>query len=303
MEKKKFNIKKIIWVSILAIISIAYILFLSLGWFEIQSNEIYVGLNIFLKVERNDPTFIILRIVSATILMLMISVFLRMIIDFISRFFKKHRAFLNLLSSFIKYLSIIIWIFLVLSIAGVDTTTLLAGAGILSLIVGLGAQPLIEDIIAGLFIVFEDVFDVGDIIVVDGFRGTVKEMGIRTTKIVDAGGDIKIVNNSDIRTLINMTSELSLAICDIDIEYSINITTTTNLPLTYEIYRNENYDDENATNLFQNATIKQDVDGAWYNVLEGEEKYLFPYTEDMTDIACALEISSPYSGSPAALSS
>jgi hypothetical protein len=71
---------------------------------------------------------------------------------------------------------------------------------------------------------------------------------------------------------------------DIDIEYSINITTTTNLPLTYEIYRNENYDDENATNLFQNATIKQDVDGAWYNVLEGEEKYLFPYTEDMTDI-------------------
>lgn len=71
---------------------------------------------------------------------------------------------------------------------------------------------------------------------------------------------------------------------DIDIEYSIKITTTTNLPLTYEIYRNENYDDENATNLFQNATIKQDVDGAWYNVLEGEEKYLFPYTEDMTDI-------------------
>ena len=71
---------------------------------------------------------------------------------------------------------------------------------------------------------------------------------------------------------------------DIDIEYSVNITTTTNLPLTYEIYRNENYDDENATNLFQNATIKQDVDGAWYNVLEGEEKYLFPYTEDRTDI-------------------
>ena len=71
---------------------------------------------------------------------------------------------------------------------------------------------------------------------------------------------------------------------DIDIKYSINITTTTNLPLTYEIYRNENYDDENVTNLFQNATIKQDVDGAWYNVLEGEEKYLFPYTEDRTDI-------------------
>lgn len=89
----------------------------------------------------------------------------------------------------------------------------------MSLIVGLGAQPLIEDIIAGLFIVFEELFDVGDIIVIDGFRGTVKEIGIRTTQIEDAGGDIKVVNNSDIRTLIDMTSQLSLAICEVDIEH------------------------------------------------------------------------------------
>ncbi len=71
---------------------------------------------------------------------------------------------------------------------------------------------------------------------------------------------------------------------DVDIEYQINITTTTNLPLTYELYRNENYDDENATNLFENMKTKQDVDGAWYNYLEGQEKYLFPYEEDKTDI-------------------
>lgn len=66
---------------------------------------------------------------------------------------------------------------------------------------------------------FEHVFDVGDIIVVDGFRGTVKEIGIRTTQIEDAGGDVKVVNNSDIRTLVNMTSQLSLAISEVDIEY------------------------------------------------------------------------------------
>lgn len=71
---------------------------------------------------------------------------------------------------------------------------------------------------------------------------------------------------------------------DVDIEYQINLTTTTNLPLRYELYRNENYDEANATDLFENATIKQDIDGAWYNYLEGTEKYLFPYTEDMTDI-------------------
>ena len=82
---------------------------------------------------------------------------------------------------------------------------------------------LIEDIFAGIFIVFEHTFEIGDIIVVDGFRGTVKEMGIRSTKIEDAGGDVKVINNSDIRTLINMTSKLSTAICDISISYSADI--------------------------------------------------------------------------------
>ncbi len=71
---------------------------------------------------------------------------------------------------------------------------------------------------------------------------------------------------------------------DVDIEYTITLTTTTNLPLTYELYRNENYDDVKATNLFKDMTIIQDIDGAWYNYLEGKEKYLFPYQEDKTDI-------------------
>ena len=56
-------------------------------------------------------------------------------------------------------------------------------------------------------------------IVVDNFRGTVKEIGIRTTQIEDAGGNVKVVTNSDIRTLVNMTSQLSLAISEVDIEY------------------------------------------------------------------------------------
>ena len=71
---------------------------------------------------------------------------------------------------------------------------------------------------------------------------------------------------------------------DVDIEYTITLTTTTNLPLTYELYRNENYDDENATNLFKDMIVKQDIDGAWYNYLEGKEEYLFPYQENKTDI-------------------
>ncbi len=71
---------------------------------------------------------------------------------------------------------------------------------------------------------------------------------------------------------------------DVDIEYQLSLRTTTNLPLVYELYRNENYDEENAVNLLKDMKIKQDSDGAWYNSYQGEEKYQFPYTENLTDI-------------------
>lgn len=71
---------------------------------------------------------------------------------------------------------------------------------------------------------------------------------------------------------------------EVDIEYQLNFKTTTNLPLTIKLYRNENYDDVGATNLFANAKTIQDEDGAWYNYLEGTEKYQFLYSEDETDI-------------------
>jgi len=70
----------------------------------------------------------------------------------------------------------------------------------------------------------------------------------------------------------------------VDIEYKIDLKTTTNLPLTYELYRNENYDDPNSTDLFNEVKTVQDIDGAWYNSLEETEKHLFPYIEDKTDI-------------------
>lgn len=125
----------------------------------------------------------------------------------------------KLLSSFMKYVIAIITVLIILGAWGVDTTTLIASAGILGLVIGLGAQTLIADIIAGMFIVFEGDYQVGDIIVIDNWRGTVEEIGIRTTKLIDAGGNRKIINNSDIRALVNQTQELSLAKCTIGTEY------------------------------------------------------------------------------------
>ena len=144
----------------------------------------------------------------------------------LSKLFQKtnrQKTVMSLMRSMIKWVIIIITILLVLNAFGVDTSTLLASAGILDLIIGLGAQSLIADIIAGFFIVFEEEYQVGDIITIDGFRGTVADIGIRVTKIIDAGGNIKIVNNSDIKSIINQTSELSVAKCVMSIDYDESV--------------------------------------------------------------------------------
>lgn len=122
---------------------------------------------------------------------------------------KRGKTIVKLLDSFIKYVIAIAAILMILNAWGVDTATLVASVGVLSLIIGLGAQSLVADIIAGMFIVFEGTYEVGDIIVIDGWRGTVQEIGIRTTKLIDAAGNIKVVNNSSIDTVINQTQELS----------------------------------------------------------------------------------------------
>lgn len=226
-SKNKKTLHIVINVLFIAIILAVYVL-LFYGSFFWTDSHYYQVLNPFVDfpTDSGNQSYvpdIILRILSLSFVIISITYLIRFILKVIGPKLKRGQALASLLSSFAKYLGAIILIFAILGTLGVDTTVLLASAGILSLIVGLGAQPLIEDIFAGIFIVFERTFEIGDIIVVDGFRGTVKEMGIRTTKIEDAGGDVKVVNNSDIRTLINMTSKLSTAICDISISYNEDI--------------------------------------------------------------------------------
>ncbi|MDD3171558.1 MAG: mechanosensitive ion channel family protein [Bacilli bacterium] len=129
----------------------------------------------------------------------------------------------KLLVSVVGYGSVIVALFLILSAWGVQTPTLLASAGILGLAISFGAQSLIEDIFAGLFIIFEKQYAVGDVIQVGDFRGTVTEIGIRVTKIEDINGDIKTINNSDVRGAINTSSCLSPAICDVSISYGADL--------------------------------------------------------------------------------
>ena len=129
----------------------------------------------------------------------------------------------HVVRSLIKYACFIIGTVWTLSILGVDLTAIFASLGILTLVVGFGAQSLIEDMVTGLFIILEGNYNIDDVIILDDFRGTVKKIGIRTTTIEDAGGNLKIVNNSDIRNIQNRSIRPSGAICDIGICYEDDI--------------------------------------------------------------------------------
>lgn len=142
---------------------------------------------------------------------------------------ERTKTIFTLLDGFTKYACAVIIILLVLKAFGVDTTALVASVGVLTLIVGLGAQPLIADIIAGIFIIFENEYNAGEIISIDGFRGTVLEIGIRSTKIIDAAGNIKIINNSNIGDIVNLSRELSLAVVDLDFPYDVPVDLVENL--------------------------------------------------------------------------
>ncbi len=129
----------------------------------------------------------------------------------------------HLISSVIHYGVAIFAVFYALYLCGLDTGSLIASAGILSLVIGLGAQSMIQDILAGVFIVFEGAFRVGDIVTIGDFRGNVLEIGLRTTKIEDPAKNIKIFNNSTLSGIINMTKEASYAGIDVGIAYGEDI--------------------------------------------------------------------------------
>lgn len=95
--------------------------------------------------------------------------------------------------SLIRYAAYIICVIVILGIWKVNVMPALAGLGIVGLVVGLGAQKLISDFVSGLFVVFEHHFDVGDTIIVGDFKGEVIDIGLKTTKIRDWRGRVKII--------------------------------------------------------------------------------------------------------------
>ena len=136
---------------------------------------------------------------------------------------RRSKTVATLIHSVVKVLAVIITIVWLLDVAGVNMAGIFASLGIASLIIGFSAQSLIEDTITGIFIILEGQYNIGDVIVVDDFRGTVVNINMRTTTIMDLSNNLKIINNSNIRNIQNRSRKLSVVTCDVGTSYSADV--------------------------------------------------------------------------------
>ncbi|WP_226668626.1 mechanosensitive ion channel family protein [Metabacillus litoralis] len=136
---------------------------------------------------------------------------------------RRENTLSKLLENILTYVIYFVVIIMVLETLGINVGALLAGAGIIGLAVGFGAQNLVKDIITGFFIIFEDQFSVGDFIRVSTFEGTVEEIGLRTTKIKSWTGELHILPNGSITEVTNYSIHNSIAVVDISISYESDI--------------------------------------------------------------------------------
>lgn len=117
----------------------------------------------------------------------------------------KGETICRLTFSLLQYGVVIGGIYLMMGFLGFNTTFQLTSVGIVSLAISLGSQDIVADILAGIFIIFEGDFQVGDIVNIDGFTGIVQEIGVRSTKVLGLGDNIKIIGNKSVKNVVNMS--------------------------------------------------------------------------------------------------
>ena len=122
----------------------------------------------------------------------------------------------------IKYSIVVLVLLAILANFGVNVKSIVAGLGITTAILGLAFQDLAKDLIAGISIITENQFEVGDIVEYDGFMGEVVFLGLKTTRIKDYRGAVKIIANHKLDTIINYSLNNYLAIVDLRISYNEN---------------------------------------------------------------------------------
>ena len=136
---------------------------------------------------------------------------------------KKRNTLKSVINNIIKYFIVVVDLTMILEVYGIDTKSIIASLGVLSLVAGLALQDILKDFIVGIAVLFEDQFAIGDIVEINGFKGTVIKFGVRTTRIKAYTGEIKIVANRNISELINYTVNENIYLMDFMVSYSDDI--------------------------------------------------------------------------------
>ncbi len=170
-----------------------------------------------LNVEINMRS--LLKVVAIVAAIMVIKYLLKLLLSLI----RKESTVVTLLKSLIDYAALILSVIWSLRILGADINGIIAGLGILGLIIGMSAQDLINDLMTGIFLLFEQEYKVGDIIEVNGFTGKVTDIGIRTTALTDNGGNEKIFNNSAMKNILNKSSYESKAVVDLTLPENTDV--------------------------------------------------------------------------------
>ena len=129
----------------------------------------------------------------------------------------------KLLKNTVSYCVYFIALMLVLGEFNISLAPLLAGAGIVGLAIGFGAQSLVRDIISGLFIILEDPFGVGDEVKIGNYKGKVEMIGLRTTRLRSWTGEVFIIPNGQINDVTNYSLHNALAVVDVTVDGGVNL--------------------------------------------------------------------------------
>lgn len=142
---------------------------------------------------------------------------------------RRHATITPLIKTMFRYLTYFIAGVMILASLGIEIMPFLAGAGILGVVIGFGAQPFINDIVNGFFILFENTYLVGDTIDTGGVLGTVSDIDFRTTRLRDPDGNLHIIRNGNINHVKNYSKEFTFAVVEIRTGYDIDVSKTQQL--------------------------------------------------------------------------
>ncbi len=133
------------------------------------------------------------------------------------------RTVSSLMTNLVRWTLGFVVLVVILGELGVDVQALLVSAGVLGLAVGFGAQTLIRDLITGVFLLFEGLIAVGDVVEVDGHRGTVEAVGLRVTKLRAVDGSLRVIPNGQLAAFSNLSRGWARAVVDVTLPREVPV--------------------------------------------------------------------------------